>query len=245
MTDYSRVRYPQMPQSVDSDVRDTFSELIRTLDAKDKEPVHPFDVYGKTVEYGGISLTGLTFIGLTNVGTPTADMWNVYEVQIPRDVGTVIITNPDTSPRTQVRVYLPKASLVEGRTISILMFNNSGVNPFNVGVYTVTGDNYVTYPIPNPTLSGSISAVTHFTQVGGMASGLPLYGYVAANSLAAGVPSSVKIIPIGVFDSGTSAWFGPILDSFVTTPSLSLSVSTNQPNAWTFRAYGNLWYQIP
>lgn len=257
--DFNSLRYPQLSDpNLPEDIKNTFSELIRTLELRDAVPVTPSQIYGRTVEYGGPSLTGLTYIGFTNVGTPTSDNWHVYEVQVPRDVGTIVSVNPDTAPRTQLRIFLPKASLVPGRTISIVVNNTGAVNPFNTSINVISGDTFVLAPIPNPTIGGTISVPatttasipntnTFFTPWGWVSSGgvfnqiyfRPGVGFIeqSAYNPATDRPMGILVSTNGISNVSTF--------TTNTTPSLNLSVTTNQPLAWTFRAYGDIWYQIP
>lgn len=233
-------RYPEAPLDGTPELKRAWEDLIRTLVSRDKTPLHPYDVYKRTVVYGGASLSGLTSLGYINTGTPDGGYWNVYEFDIPRDVGTVLVEDPAVAPRGQIRAYLPKASLVEGRTISIIAKGN-GSTTFNLAVGVVAGDSMVYYNPPNPYVSTGVSV--HFATGGASPYGLPLYAYVAADAFGAGIPATPKILPVGTYNAGSGVWNGPLTDAFDT--SVSTTTSATERPAWTFRAYGDTWYHIP
>lgn len=257
-------RYPEISPTISMDeLSRKWSELIRELNSRDVEPVPPADVYGRNIGVGGNNFENTVFVtaGTSLPIAPTPAYWNVYEYQIPRDVGLVFVQPVPVSAAAniQIQTFLPLAQSVEGRTITIAGGNADGVScgAFNLAVFPTSGSgdtlqlafggNIVS--ISNQ-VSGSstlnVSTTTIFTDLSGnpVTGGYlmsPVIGSSLGNNYAVSVGTSTA-------EAKSNAISTSLRSTSNLTGSLNISVSSigtlNPPLNYTFRAFGNKWIQI-
>lgn len=258
----SAYRYPELPDNVTMEelVR-RWSELIKVLEDRDQQPIRPAEVYGRNIIAGGPDQANITFVtaGTTmNPAVPGPGYWYRYTFETPRDVGMVLVQPVSVSSGAQVQVlhYLPDATkMPEGRTISYVLDNFSGVSSFAAFRFDVLpaigSGNQIIYidssVIVNSNVSGSlnvsVTVSTRLQTTGGVpiAANLPLEARTSALAFAG---------MVGGTDYGSSTFFAArngFSNDTTVSGSLNISVSSvgqYNPGNYTYRAFGNRWVQI-
>ncbi len=259
------VRYPELPDNITMEelVR-RWSELVRALGDRDRQPIDPAEVYGRNIEVGGTDFDNVVFVtaGTSLPIAPTPAYWNIYQYQIPRDVGLVYVQPVPVSAtaNVQVQTFLPLAQSVEGRTITIAGGNTDGVvlGTFNLGIFPTSGSGDIIVPslgggitVTN-TVGGSIAIqVTTATRLN-VLGGTPIPNSAGgALRLEARTSAGVLAGMVGATDYG-GGFFYATEDTFTnnTTTSASANITVSSiavyspPLNYTFRAFGNKWIQI-
>lgn len=256
-------RYPDSPKDFTlAELQRKWSELIRVLDSRDREPVPPAVIYGRNIAVGGLNSDNVTYVtaGTSLSTAPTSDYWHIYEYQIPLDVGMVYVqpVSVSSGARVQIQTFLPLAQASEGRTITIAAGNpdSIGFNSFNLGVFATSGSgNQIStlfgggVTIQNQVsgaLNVSVSVSTRIAQYQSAVSILPLPADVQLRTFLSAAGS------IGYVGTLSGASFSPATNNFVNdtsvSGSLNISVSSTAtysgPLNFTFRAFGERWIQI-
>lgn len=189
------------------------SELTRAIDDRDKQTLHPFDIYGRTLT---INSSNLVYVG-------TISGYKTYELTIDKDVGTVYINYPGLDASEKINIILPRAGDVLGRTISVTVQNPSTLpTNYSFSISTAPGSGEIFANIPNRTypVTGTITATTTVTAP------------IISGSLAGPVGFTL-LVPIRGFDGTnfTSNLYINGSGQLTTTPTSLLAVGVIDPNA--------------
>lgn len=256
-------RYPEIsPNMTMEEISRRWSELIRSLNIRDQQPLNPTEVFGTNILVGGKDLNNVVFVtaGTSLPNAPTPAYWHIYEYQIPREAGMVYVqpVSVSANANVQIQTFLPLAESVDGRTITIVGGNDESIAgaDFNLGVFTIS-PNYIT-PIfggsveVTNALTGSLSidttVSTRLNNVGGLpipsSAGGPLR--LESRTSAGGFTGMVAGVDFG---AGT---LYPAENSFTNNTTTSAAISLGiistavykRPLNYTLRAFGNRWVQI-
>lgn len=235
------------------------SELTRAIDDRDKQTLHPFDIYGRTLT---INSSNLVYDG-------ESGGFKVYTLTVPRDVGTVYINYPGIDAAERIIIYLPESSSVEGRTITFVM-QRPGSLPssysFSVAVAPGSGNQFAAIPDKTYPVAGTISITSTSTapSITGTLSVSPsgdvylpifiatsstLGGqlYVTSGGLLTTTPQAtfpLAKVPAGALPVGGTLTVGaPTITNTVSATLQAEILGSPQNLGWTFqiRAYFNKW----